>query len=93
MCLKFLHRISVKILLDSWIFLETGFQYKGFCFYLGGAGDNCDNVCKSHGAANEAAAAANVIVEEDCTMIDHFADTLGIQLTPASNNPYWHFGY
>ena len=26
-------------------------------------------------------------------MIDHFADYLGIQLTPAFNNPYWHFGY
>ena len=73
---------------------ETGFTYQGFCFHLGGAGDNCDDVCTSHGSTNEALAASGVVVEEDCTIIDHFDATLGLGLgSPATSNPYWHFGY
>ena len=35
-----------------------------------------------------------MIVEEDCTIIDHFDATLGLGLgSPSTANPYWHFGY
>ena len=78
---------------NSLFFNYKGFQYQGFCWYLGDAGDTCDVTCTNHGATNEAEAAGNIITDDDCTVILHFNSTQDLGLASYRGTSYTSFGY
>jgi len=53
---------------------RPGFEYQGFLWYLGKEGASCDSTCKDLGMNNLAEAAAGVIEEDDCTLMNNFLD-------------------
>ena len=68
-------------------------MYKGYCWYLGEEGVNCDRTCANFNSANEALGASNVIPSGDCSLIDHFNVDLGLNLHGNYVPDNWGFGY
>ena len=68
-------------------------MYQGFCWHLGAAGDTCDETCANFNAANEALGASNVISSGDCSIMEHFNNDLGLQLSGNMGASTWGFGY
>ena len=75
------------------LLLEIGFQHRGFCWYLGDPGSTCDATCSRFGFTNEALAAANVIQQDDCTIIEHFNTVQGLGISGDGATAAWGFGY
>ena len=75
------------------VLLEKSFKYQGFVWYLGGSGDSCDKTCQNKGLINGATAAAKMINEGDCSVVNNFLDQGKTKLTSSTNTSYWTFGY
>ena len=72
---------------------SRNFKYENFIWYLGKAGDSCDTTCENFEYVNAANDAANIIKQDDCTVMNQFLNQSKTILASKSNTSFWTFGY
>ena len=69
----------------------SGFAYSGFEWYVSERGQTCDSLCSNIGGENLEEDANDVILDDDCTIVEHFMPAG--RTSPDIRSTYYQFGY